>query len=342
MTNQLAITITIDRDIGITADFTVDKGITLLELKKRLAACDPTGDSEVSEFGLGLSSAGAGQAAQPLPDDTRLTEAHRALDLCQLSLTEATPGVMGNTELHPPAPHDRNAPPGSCPTGGGSLDAAREAARQAAKKAQAARREREAVQAKANAEADAQKKAEAEAARQRWQAKAQAQAGVQVLRGGVGLGVLGRSPPVPSGPVSVPPTAAPSLFGAAVVEDTGETKVKGVSVDGKYVFAYVGDLHHPLDVIALIELFKAESSVEDLAGDKTRFVYAGGTRDRATSVEVQREVIIETTGLQNGDYELASFAHNNLKKQLNSHLTKQNCVVMFAGKAVKIVAQYSA
>merc|ERR1712046_9720 len=135
-----------------------------------------------------------------------------------------------------------------------------------------------------------------------------------------------------------PQAAAPSLFGAFVSDDTGKTKVKGVSLDGRYVFAYTGDLKHPHDVLILIALFKGEATLEDLYANKARFVYAGGTQDKETSVTVQKEVIIEATGLEKGDYELASFAHDNMKKQLNAHLTKENCLVMFGGKACKIVA----
>merc|ERR1712150_49460 len=121
---------------------------------------------------------------------------------------------------------------------------------------------------------------------------------------------------------------------------TGETRVKGVSADGKYVFAYVGGLQPPHDVIALILLFKGEASMDDLHANRARFIYAGGTTDKQTSADVQKEVIIDATGLERGDYEWAAFAHNDMTKQLNRHLTKDNCVVMFGGKALKIEPQY--
>lgn len=136
------------------------------------------------------------------------------------------------------------------------------------------------------------------------------------------------------------PFSQPSLAGADVAPDTGDTKVKAVSMDGKYVFAYVGDLKHPHDVLALIDLFQGETTNEELFGNRARFVLAGGTREKSTSVEVQKEVVIDVAGLEKGDYELASFAHDDLTRQLNKHLTNENCVVMFGGKALKITAQH--
>lgn len=137
-------------------------------------------------------------------------------------------------------------------------------------------------------------------------------------------------------------TGKPNLLGVTISSDTGESKVKGVTKDGKYVFAYVGKLNHPHDVLALIPLNKEVVTKDDLAANRARLVFAGGTDDEASSVTVQKEVIIDVQGLENGDYELGAFAHDNYEEQLNAHMQQWNCVVMWQGKAAQVVAQYKA
>mmetsp|Transcript_106655 Transcript_106655/g.339615 ORF Transcript_106655/g.339615 Transcript_106655/m.339615 type:complete len:341 (-) Transcript_106655:61-1083(-) len=338
MSEELTVVVTIDRSFGFTADIAVERGSTILHLKEKLAALDPTGNTQASTFAVGCSPRHDGEAVRALPDGTLLTEEHLALDVCPLPSPETAPAAAAAV----PAPAPAAAAPGGAagaPAGGSSADAAREAARQAARQAQAARKEREAAAAKAKADEEARKKAEAEAARARFQAQAQAAGAGQP--GAYAQPQHAHPGPWPAAqPQQPPPAPAPSLFGVPVAEDDGETRVKGVSADGRYVFAYVGGLRHPHDVLALVELFKGEASIEDLQMNRARFVYAGGTQDKATSVQVQKEVIIEAAGLEKGDYELASFAHDNMKRQLNNHLTKDNCVVMFGGKCLKIVAQH--
>lgn len=321
---ELPVTVTIDRSFNFTADLLAEPGCTIFGLKEKLAALDPTGNTQASSFALGKSPQAEWEAVQPLPDDLVVSQELAALDVCPVP---------------EPAPEQAPAPPVAASTAPAQpaaplsgADAAREAARQAARQAQAARREREAAAAQAKAEAEARKKAEAEAARERMWAQAQA--------AGPAAHPWPQPSPGPAQAAPVPQPSVPTLAGVPIAEDDGETRVKGVSADGRYVFAYVGGLQHPHDVLALIDLFKGEASIEDLQRNKARFVYAGGTQDKASSVQVQREVIIEATGLEKGDYELASFAHDNMTKQLNKHLTKDNCVVMFGGKCLKIVAQH--
>lgn len=82
--SELRVTITVDRALGFSTEVLIPWGTTVLKLKERLAADDPTGSTTASGFGLALSTADASQEASMLPDDTVLSEQHASLDICQL------------------------------------------------------------------------------------------------------------------------------------------------------------------------------------------------------------------------------------------------------------------
>lgn len=88
---ELTVSICLDGSLGIAQDFAVRKGATVLALKQMLADTDPTRRTRPEDFGLSLPSA----PERPLPDATRLTEAHLHLNLL---------AGAGDAEAAPEAP----------------------------------------------------------------------------------------------------------------------------------------------------------------------------------------------------------------------------------------------
>jgi len=99
-TGDLEITVTLDHEVGFSTNLIVRRGLTCLQLKERLAAGDPTGQTKVTEIGLCIPpthGGGGPNAPTPLRDDTQLTEAHLHLDLCTPAVDTFTPASITTT-----------------------------------------------------------------------------------------------------------------------------------------------------------------------------------------------------------------------------------------------------
>jgi len=77
---QHEVHITIDRMLGLTTSVSVGPGATIMDVKVKIAAQDPTSAMKVSDIHLALSTEGTGKAPRRLADGTRLTSAHLRLE----------------------------------------------------------------------------------------------------------------------------------------------------------------------------------------------------------------------------------------------------------------------
>lgn len=75
----LLVAVYIDRSLGIKSEVTVPRLTTVLQLKERIAADDPTGSTRPEQFSLKVPD-----ASGPLPDIAVLTNEHTELELCLL------------------------------------------------------------------------------------------------------------------------------------------------------------------------------------------------------------------------------------------------------------------
>jgi len=93
------VTISLDRNLGLTSTVRVPEGATILDVKKVLAGQDSTRMLRDTEIELGVW---VGDSAVPLPDDTVLTQNHVSMHLLE--------GKSGSNEEHAASPEQFHVP----------------------------------------------------------------------------------------------------------------------------------------------------------------------------------------------------------------------------------------